>query len=105
MTIKLEEVTQNRMVEGPSQRLAFAVSGLAAGEPAQPMPLRVFRAQAEARAISWALDFAGWNRRRAAKLLRISYRGLLYKIRQYNITAASRDGSRAEPTSQPAVEK
>jgi DNA-binding NtrC family response regulator len=31
----------------------------------------------------------GWNRRRAAQLLSISYRGLLYKIRQYNITAAA----------------
>jgi hypothetical protein len=37
-------------------------------------------------AISQALAQTGWNRKRAAQLLSISYRGLLYKIRQHNIT-------------------
>jgi hypothetical protein len=37
-------------------------------------------------AISHALEQTGWNRKRAAQLLSISYRGLLYKIRQHNIT-------------------
>jgi hypothetical protein len=41
-------------------------------------------------AISQALEQTGWNRKRAAQLLSISYRGLLYKIRQHNITR-SRD--------------
>ena len=48
--------------------------------------LRSFRADAEVVAISSALEHTGWNRKRAAKLLSISYRGLLYKIRQHNIT-------------------
>src|SRR5438270_687588 len=52
--------------------------------------LRMFRAQAEVHAISRALEYTGWNRKRAAQLLRISYRGLLYKIRQHNITPADR---------------
>jgi DNA-binding NtrC family response regulator len=51
--------------------------------------LRELRAEAEVKAISQALEITHWNRRRAAELLRISYRGLLYKIRQHNITAAS----------------
>jgi DNA-binding NtrC family response regulator len=51
--------------------------------------LRRFRAEAEIRAIREALEQVGWNRKRAAELLSISYRGLLYKICQHNITAAS----------------
>ena len=48
--------------------------------------LRSLRAETEMQAISQALEQTGWNRKRAAQLLSISYRGLLYKIRQHNIT-------------------
>ena len=48
--------------------------------------LRSLRAATEIDAISRALQQTGWNRKRAAELLSISYRGLLYKIRQHNIT-------------------
>ena len=48
--------------------------------------LRGLKAQAENQAIREVLARTGWNRKRAAQLLRISYRGLLYKIQQYNIT-------------------
>lgn len=51
--------------------------------------LRALRTAAEITAISRALKQTGWNRRLAAKLLRISYRGLLYKIRQHKITRDS----------------
>jgi two-component system response regulator AtoC len=74
-----------------------------AQSPAAPAPwaaLRSLRAATEIHAISRALEESGWNRKRAAKLLSISYRGLLYKIRQYNITPAVRSdvaqGSRPE---------
>lgn len=50
--------------------------------------LRSFRKEAEIHAIRRALQYTGWNRKRAAQLLRISYRGLLYKIREHNITPA-----------------
>ena len=50
------------------------------------LTLRSLRAETEMQAISQALEQTGWNRKRAAKLLSISYRGLLYKIRQHNIT-------------------
>jgi len=57
-------------------------------EPASPrrITLRSLREAAEVHAISGALEQTGWNRRRAAELLSISYRGLLYKIRQHNLT-------------------
>lgn len=50
--------------------------------------LRSVRARVEIEAIRTALRRTGWNRKQAARLLKISYRGLLYKIRQYDITAA-----------------
>jgi|SRR5580704_11583769 DNA-binding NtrC family response regulator len=49
--------------------------------------LRVLRAEAESNAISHALQQTGGNRKRAAALLRISYRGLLYKMQRFNIGA------------------
>ncbi len=41
--------------------------------------------EAEAEAIRVALDQTNWNRKQAAALLQISYKALLYKIRQYGI--------------------
>jgi DNA-binding NtrC family response regulator len=53
---------------------------------AGPRPtLRSMRAAAEVLAIRHALQETKWNRKRAAKLLSISYRGLLYKLRQHRI--------------------
>lgn len=53
---------------------------------AEPVvPLGRFRAEAEIMAIQSALKYTGWNRKQAARLLKISYRGLLYKIRRHNI--------------------
>jgi DNA-binding NtrC family response regulator len=44
--------------------------------------------EAEAEAIAKALDETNWNRKQAAALLKISYKALLYKIRQYGIAQA-----------------
>ena len=41
--------------------------------------------EAEAEAIAKALDETNWNRKQAALLLKISYKALLYKIRQYGL--------------------
>jgi DNA-binding NtrC family response regulator len=51
-------------------------------------PLRYFREQAEIKAIQSALQLTGWNRKQASRLLKISYRGLLYKIRRHDIRPA-----------------
>ncbi len=48
--------------------------------------LRGILDEAESQVIACALQYTGWNRKRAAALLKISYRGLLYKIRRHNIT-------------------
>jgi two-component system response regulator AtoC len=41
--------------------------------------------EAETRLISAVLKDTGWNRRRAAKMLGISYKALLYKIKEYGL--------------------
>jgi len=44
--------------------------------------------EAEAQAITQALEQTNWNRKQAAAVLQISYKALLYKIRQYGIAEA-----------------
>ena len=48
--------------------------------------LREILNAAESEVILRALEHTGWNRKRAAQLLKISYRGLLYKIRSHSLT-------------------
>lgn len=44
------------------------------------------KGEAERNAIGDALERAGWNRKAAARLLKVSYRTLLYKIEHYHMT-------------------
>jgi DNA-binding NtrC family response regulator len=60
-------------------------------EPTVDFSLRRFRSEAEIYAINCALGHTAWNRRRAAKLLGISYRGLLYKIRRHNLAPRAQE--------------
>jgi two-component system, NtrC family, response regulator AtoC len=46
------------------------------------------KCEAERNAIATALEKTGWNRKAAARLLRVSYRTLLYKIEQYHMSSA-----------------
>jgi len=47
------------------------------------------KSDAERNAIAAALQKTGWNRKAAARLLKVSYRTVLYKIVQYRITPSS----------------
>ncbi len=47
--------------------------------------VRNLKGETEINAIRNALEQTGWNRRKAALVLDISYRGLLYKIREYRL--------------------
>jgi transcriptional regulator with PAS, ATPase and Fis domain len=58
---------------------------LQSGEPDFKQMVRSAKSGAEIDAIANALEKTGWNRKRAAMLLGISYKALLYKIRQYDI--------------------
>jgi len=51
--------------------------------------VRNLKDETETQAITKALAETNWNRTRAARLLHISYRSLLYKIRQHTITRVS----------------
>ncbi len=46
------------------------------------------KAEAERNAIAVALEKTGWNRKAAARLLKVSYRTVLYKIEQYRLSAS-----------------
>jgi DNA-binding NtrC family response regulator len=81
-----EPGTEPQAESGLTQTAALASA--VSPQPRQ-LALRLLRAEAEIHAISRALEQTGWNRRRAADLLSISYRGLLYKIRQYDITTTT----------------
>jgi DNA-binding NtrC family response regulator len=82
-----EELTIDETINQPSPADTVpSVSGTNGDEPV--VSLRSVRVRVEIEAIRSALRRTGWNRKQAARLLKISYRGLLYKIRQYDITAA-----------------
>ena len=73
--------------QGQDWEVGHQMEAASAYVPAsRELSLRSFRDEAEIHAISSALKQTGWNRKRAAQLLSISYRGLLYKIRRHNIT-------------------
>ncbi|MDR3413436.1 MAG: helix-turn-helix domain-containing protein, partial [Formivibrio sp.] len=52
--------------------------------------VRNLKGGAEAAAIAQSLEIAGWNRKVAASDLKISYKALLYKIKQYNLSPPPR---------------
>lgn len=47
------------------------------------------KSETERNAIAVALERTGWNRKAAARLLKVSYRTVLYKIEQYKMTSAN----------------
>jgi two-component system response regulator AtoC len=48
--------------------------------------VRNAKGETERSAIAQALEQTRWNRKAAARLLNISYRALLYKIQEYNMS-------------------
>lgn len=94
---ELENFIKRYLVLGDAE---IAISELANEPPVPPSfvsfgrpPLRSVRSlrsikgEAEAEAIRQALQATNWRRREAADRLNISYKALLYKIRQYEIKA------------------
>ncbi len=64
------------------------------GEPPDLKSLvRGLKDEAEMQAIADALEQTRWNRKEAARMLNISYKALLYKIRQYGIDPQSESRS------------
>jgi two-component system, NtrC family, response regulator AtoC len=67
----------------PSDKEREKVTAIDAGSLKALM--RNIKGEAERNAIAGALEKTNWNRRAAARQLSISYRGLLYKIQQYQL--------------------
>lgn len=82
LTKQMPGIVMNGL-SNPAQGLPLELEAMV-GCLEQPT-LRRMKAQMEFLAIGRALNLTRWNRKQAAKLLKISYRSLLYKIRQHNI--------------------
>jgi hypothetical protein len=46
------------------------------------------KSETEKNVIAAALEKTGWNRKAAARALKVSYRSLLYKIEQYHMASS-----------------
>lgn len=66
-----------------------AVAKLREGDSLRSI-LQQVREEAERNAIAQALEMTGWNRKAAARLLKVSYRSMLYKIEQYRMSSPDR---------------
>jgi two-component system, NtrC family, response regulator AtoC len=86
---------ETKAIKDDSQPLNLKPSANGSGAAEKPPSLRSLRVEAEIDAISKTLEYTGWNRRRAAQLLSISYRGILYKIRQHNLSPRPRGEEQA----------
>ncbi|UCC43680.1 MAG: sigma-54-dependent Fis family transcriptional regulator [Candidatus Zixiibacteriota bacterium] len=78
-----------QLVTAAASQPPVAVGVTDGSEPDFSLKTRIGRtvASEEKRIISEVLNRTNWNRRKAADLLQISYRSLLYKIKDYNLNA------------------
>jgi two-component system response regulator AtoC len=65
--------------------------------------VRGLKDEAEMEAIADALEKTHWCRKDAAKMLGISYKALLYKIRQFNLDSGKGSRSQAQPAAPPLL--
>jgi two-component system response regulator AtoC len=97
---ELENVIQRYVVLGDGEMMSDDISALIKQDPIQALkdktPHKKARPslkdihrdamiQAESKAIHKALEMTNWNRKKAAKLLNVSYKALLYKIKEFDI--------------------
>ena len=75
----------NPKTDGTGARIDSAPHGGGESQGGLKSLARTAKDEAEAEAITRALEETNWNRKQAAALLKISYKALLYKIRQYGI--------------------
>jgi DNA-binding NtrC family response regulator len=90
------QVIEELRADGRGGRAGSEPAAKPGKEPAGLKSLvRGLKDEAEMRAIGEALQRTNWNRKAAARLLKISYKALLYKIREYGLD----EHSRTTPTS------
>ncbi len=81
-----ETAAINELLEGtPKEVDSTTVVRMEPQQPDLKQMMRSLKNGAEMEVIAKALEDTAWNRKRAALMLNISYKALLYKIRQYDI--------------------
>jgi DNA-binding NtrC family response regulator len=75
-------------LDGMSRNTAIQHRGGTTGPDSLKSLVQGVKLEAEKKAIAIALEKTGWNRKAAARLLKISYRTLLYKIEQYQMRSS-----------------
>jgi two-component system response regulator AtoC len=105
---ELENVINRYLVLGEERSIVDELSpatvyqgGAAAAAVAQETPngaglkamVRNLKGDAESTAIAQVLEGTGWNRKAAANDLQISYKALLYKIKQYDLSPRNNHAS------------
>jgi len=87
--------SENVVARGPEPAAVVTAAG-ESGERALSLKSLVqsVKLEAEKNAITGALEKTGWNRKAAARLLKVSYRTLLYKIEQYHMSSPENHASR-----------
>jgi two-component system, NtrC family, response regulator AtoC len=81
------ERAQMRLVR-PEPLLGVATTSSVTPQKSLKSLIKGVKCEAERTAIAAALDKTGWNRKAAARLLGVSYRTMLYKIVEYQMTAS-----------------
>jgi DNA-binding NtrC family response regulator len=84
-----EEMAIQELQVGVGTAMGSTALPSAANEGGLKGLVRGVKDEAEIEAITKALEQTNWNRKKAATLLKISYKALLYKIRQYDIQRTS----------------
>jgi DNA-binding NtrC family response regulator len=81
-----ESGTATRGLGGVKSGQAGGAGDSTSGTASLKSLVKSVKDEAERNAIAGALDKTHWNRKAAARLLRISYRALLYKIQEYHMS-------------------
>lgn len=99
---ELENVVNRYLVLGDERAILNELSSLDESETTSDAPsessggpglkalVRNLKGEAESAAIAQVLEGTGWNRKAAANDLQISYKALLYKIKQYDLSPQNR---------------
>ena len=94
---ELENIINRYLVLGNESAILNEIAPWAGVQQSQDTPgemsggvglkrlVRSLKGDAESTAIAQVLEETGWNRKAAARHLQISYKALLYKIKQYNL--------------------
>ncbi len=85
-----ERAIIEELVPAPSAQVSSSVPVESAGGTGLKALVKNLKGGAEAAAIAQVLEGTGWNRKAAANDLQISYKALLYKIKQYDLSPQDR---------------